>query len=264
MQQKLKELYAYCSDITQQETIQTKQSLENEICEKEAILHDILTQIQSHPYVRALALSFQESATTHLVQKCKKYLQNTNHIKHFAIVGGASANSLLREKLRNLCQKFDKTLLMSDIAFCADNAAMIGRATLAKIHSNPDIIKQRDSVMQNITSKGYLQIKDTDLLDQHIKNIKQIAQDKQNYIYSPQKSLLENVQNLCKQKQLDDTKANGEVSKKSCITPDESEKYKEKTYSEQEKDMKDRDSPFFDYLLQQLLELDISPRNTEI
>lgn len=90
-------------------------------------------EIKNHNDAKALALGLQESATTHLIQKCKKYIKQNNHIKHFAIVGGASANSMLRIKARDLCEKFNKTLLVSKLQYCSDNAAMIGRAALAKI-----------------------------------------------------------------------------------------------------------------------------------
>ena len=65
----------------------------------------------------------------------KKYLESSQ-IKHVAIVGGASANSLLRAQMQNLCDRFNKTLILSDLAYCSDNAAMIGRACMAAVSEN--------------------------------------------------------------------------------------------------------------------------------
>lgn len=89
-------------------------------------------EIKNHKDAKALALGLQESATTHLIQKCKNYMKQSG-VKHFAIVGGASANSMLREKMHGICKKFGKELLLSRLEYCSDNAAMIGRAALAKI-----------------------------------------------------------------------------------------------------------------------------------
>ncbi|ANV97673.1 tRNA N6-adenosine(37)-threonylcarbamoyltransferase complex transferase subunit TsaD [Helicobacter enhydrae] len=83
-----------------------------------------------HP--NALAKAFQESAIAHIYQRCKLYFQHkqsqNQSIQHFAIVGGASANLALRDKMHQLCQDYQATLLLSPLEFCSDNAAMIGRA----------------------------------------------------------------------------------------------------------------------------------------
>ncbi|WP_305862602.1 tRNA (adenosine(37)-N6)-threonylcarbamoyltransferase complex transferase subunit TsaD [Helicobacter cholecystus] len=82
----------------------------------------------------ALAYAFQKSACTHIVQKCKSYFLNKREknepISHFAIVGGASANLFLREKIKKLTQSFNINLLLAPLEFCSDNSAMIGRAAV--------------------------------------------------------------------------------------------------------------------------------------
>lgn len=90
-------------------------------------------QILQSSEAKALAAGLQESATTHVIQKCRKYFKNQRAIKHFAIVGGASANTMLRAKAEGLCREFGRELLVSPLRYCSDNAAMIGRAALAKI-----------------------------------------------------------------------------------------------------------------------------------
>jgi len=59
-----------------------------------------------------IAASFEHIATKHLTHKLKKYFQE-HPPKNFAIVGGASAK-----------------LLLSDLQYCSDNAAMIGRVAV--------------------------------------------------------------------------------------------------------------------------------------
>ena len=108
--------------------------LQLEKMELKNLIQDSKTQdIKNSTQAKALALGLQESATTHLIQKCRSYMKQNSHIKHFAIVGGASANSMLREKAQSLATQFDKKLLMSELKYCSDNAAMIGRAAIAKI-----------------------------------------------------------------------------------------------------------------------------------
>ena len=73
-----------------------------------------------------IAASFEHIAVMHLIQKLKKYFKK-HPPKNFAIVGGASANLYLREKMQELLKPYGAKLLLSDLHFCSDNAAMIGR-----------------------------------------------------------------------------------------------------------------------------------------
>ena len=78
-----------------------------------------------------IAACFQKAATAHLLQKTKKYLKQTNNRGgYFAIVGGASANKYVRNSFETLCKSFDKKVLLAPLAYCSDNAAMIGRAAI--------------------------------------------------------------------------------------------------------------------------------------
>jgi len=76
-----------------------------------------------------LSASFQKAVKLHLLQKSKKIFAK-EPIKDFAIVGGASANSYLRDAYERLCNEFHKTLHVAPLAYCSDNAAMIGRYAL--------------------------------------------------------------------------------------------------------------------------------------
>ncbi len=99
------------------------------------------------PNFQDIAASFEYIATKHLTMKLKKYFK-TNRPKTFAIVGGASANLYLRSQIKNLLQDYNAELLLSELKYCSDNAAMIGRVgvdmyknkmftSLAELKSSP-------------------------------------------------------------------------------------------------------------------------------
>ena len=73
-----------------------------------------------------IAASFEHIAVKHLTMKLKKYFK-THPPKRFAIVGGASANLYLRGEIEKLLSPFGAELLLSELQYCSDNAAMIGR-----------------------------------------------------------------------------------------------------------------------------------------
>ena len=76
-----------------------------------------------------IAASFEHIATKHLTMKLKKYFK-TNPPKTFAIVGGASANLYLRSQIEELLKPYNAQLLLSELQYCSDNAAMIGRVAV--------------------------------------------------------------------------------------------------------------------------------------
>ena len=76
-----------------------------------------------------IAASFEHIASAHLTQKLKKYFKKVPP-KTFAIVGGASANLYLRSKIEELLKPHKATLLLSELKYCSDNAAMIGRVAI--------------------------------------------------------------------------------------------------------------------------------------
>jgi N6-L-threonylcarbamoyladenine synthase len=76
-----------------------------------------------------IAASFEHIATKHLIHKLKKYFQN-HPPKTFAIVGGASANLYLRSQIEELLKPYGAKLLLSELQYCSDNAAMIGRVAV--------------------------------------------------------------------------------------------------------------------------------------
>ena len=83
-----------------------------------------------HSKYRDIAASFEHIATKHLTMKLKKYFKSVKP-KTFAIVGGASANLYLRSQIEELLKPHHANLLLSELQYCSDNAAMIGRVAIA-------------------------------------------------------------------------------------------------------------------------------------
>ena len=82
-----------------------------------------------------ICASFQKTAVDHIIQKLKKQLK-INTPKNFAIVGGASANLYLRAQIEEICKNNNMTLYLSELKYCADNAAMIGRVAVEQFKQN--------------------------------------------------------------------------------------------------------------------------------
>ena len=80
--------------------------------------------------------SFEKTAVAHIMQKLKKLFKTNGAPKNFAIVGGASANIRLRGEIEELCQKHKTNLFLSQLKYCSDNAAMIGRVAIEQYKQN--------------------------------------------------------------------------------------------------------------------------------
>ena len=64
-------------------------------------------------------------------------------IKNFAIVGGASANMVLRDEFEKLSKKYGFKLLYPDLKYTSDNAAMIARAAI-EMYKNKMLTNYKD------------------------------------------------------------------------------------------------------------------------
>ena len=98
---------------------------------------DSISKSQIHEsQINEICYGFQKSAIAHIAQKTRLYFERKSSseskstIKHFGVVGGASANLSLRKELQKIANEFDKTILFAPLEFCSDNAAMIGRCAL--------------------------------------------------------------------------------------------------------------------------------------
>ena len=107
----------------------------------------------SHQDKADLSASFQKAVKLHLLQKSKKIFAK-EHIKDFAIVGGASANKYIRNAYEKLCKEFGKTMHVAPLKYCSDNAAMIGRYALEaydkKLFIDPDTIDIKSTKKQQL------------------------------------------------------------------------------------------------------------------
>ncbi len=90
--------------------------------------------------------SFEKTAVTHIMQKVKKLFKKKVPL-NFAIVGGASANIRLRTSIEELCNKNKTKLFLSELKYCSDNAAMIGRVAIEQ-YKQKDFISIEDIDIQ--------------------------------------------------------------------------------------------------------------------
>lgn len=74
-----------------------------------------------------MATSFQNRVVEILTKKTMKALKEYN-VKNLIVAGGVAANKGLREQLTQECIKSDINLIIPEIKYCTDNAAMIGAA----------------------------------------------------------------------------------------------------------------------------------------
>lgn len=74
-----------------------------------------------------MACSFQNRAVEILTKKTMRALKEYN-VKNLIIAGGVSANTVLRNKFTELCEKNGINLTIPNIKYCTDNAAMIAAA----------------------------------------------------------------------------------------------------------------------------------------
>jgi len=74
-----------------------------------------------------LAKSFQDVVVEVISKKTIKALKDYN-VDRLVVAGGVSANSGIRNKLKELCDEEKIDLTVPDLKYCTDNASMIGAA----------------------------------------------------------------------------------------------------------------------------------------
>ncbi|ULO03487.1 tRNA (adenosine(37)-N6)-threonylcarbamoyltransferase complex transferase subunit TsaD [Campylobacter sp. RM12651] len=99
-----------------------------------------------------IAAAFQRIACKHIINKLNIVLHNKNY-KALGVVGGASANLLLRSKLDEICKKNNMQLLLAPLKYCSDNALMIARAGVIA-YKNKDFVNISDDII-NPKSKNF-------------------------------------------------------------------------------------------------------------
>jgi N6-L-threonylcarbamoyladenine synthase len=71
-----------------------------------------------------IATSFQDAVIRAIIRNAERAL-NKFEIKSLSLVGGVAANQPLRDALTNLAEKYNKKIVIPDMQYCGDNAAMI-------------------------------------------------------------------------------------------------------------------------------------------
>lgn len=96
---------------------------------KSAVINLVHNEEQRGNEIRKadLARSFENRVVNVLAKKTMSALQEYN-VKNLVVAGGVSANKWLRDKLSDLCEKDGVNLIIPDMKYCTDNAAMIGAA----------------------------------------------------------------------------------------------------------------------------------------
>ncbi len=92
----------------------------------------LLYHLKNHPadpdHHRAdLAAAYQEAVMDSLATRVARALSHTG-ARTLACVGGVAKNALLRDKLAALAQRQQARLLLTPLAYCTDNAAMVAAA----------------------------------------------------------------------------------------------------------------------------------------
>lgn len=73
--------------------------------------------------VRDVAAGFQEAVVDVLVAKCERAVRERQR-RSLLVGGGVAANARLRERLTEMCEERDISLVLSPREYCTDNAAM--------------------------------------------------------------------------------------------------------------------------------------------
>lgn len=71
-----------------------------------------------------IAACFQSAAVKALTRNVKRALELYD-VKTISVVGGVAANAYLKSEITKLAEKYKKSIVIPDLQFCGDNAAMI-------------------------------------------------------------------------------------------------------------------------------------------
>ncbi len=74
-----------------------------------------------------LAASFEKVAVDSIVRKAKKAIKEEG-VKHVIVAGGVAANSMLREKVKEIGKELNVEVIFPPMKYCTDNGAMIAAA----------------------------------------------------------------------------------------------------------------------------------------
>lgn len=93
------------------------------------------TQKHSDVALKDVAASFQAAVVEQLLRKLRGAMEKYE-VKGVTLAGGVAANSLLRERIKELAAEFGAVSHLPTLAMCTDNAAMIAAAGLYRLSSS--------------------------------------------------------------------------------------------------------------------------------
>jgi len=77
-----------------------------------------------HEIKKNIAASFQKAAVEAITKRVRLALSEYK-INSISLVGGVAANNLLRDEIKKIGEEHNKNVIIPDIEYCGDNAAMI-------------------------------------------------------------------------------------------------------------------------------------------
>jgi N6-L-threonylcarbamoyladenine synthase len=84
-----------------------------------------------------LAAAYQEAVMDSLTARVERALAQIG-ARTLACVGGVAKNAVLRGKLETLAQRYQARLLLTPLAYCTDNAAMVAAAAGLRVLAGLD------------------------------------------------------------------------------------------------------------------------------
>lgn len=103
---------------------------------KTQVLYFLQKQVKENPnyvqeHIHDLCASVQHHICTYLIQPMHDIIEQ-NNLKGLGLVGGVSANSQLRNAMKELASQHNLEFMVPDFQYCTDNAGMIAEAAKYK------------------------------------------------------------------------------------------------------------------------------------
>lgn len=93
--------------------------------EKNGLFLDNFNEENLPDWVYDILASFEKSVVDHLIERTEKAVKRYSP-KSIAIAGGVAANTLLRERYKELAKKYDLLSSIPPLRYCTDNGAIVG------------------------------------------------------------------------------------------------------------------------------------------